>query len=831
MMSKPSLVNMDEVRGNLQHPDAEIRLRAVKDLISTQDPGLIPDLNQLARKETDVQVRYEIRKSIGTLKRIQQMRNQPKFQDFTSNLVKVEKALKSQSEESINKAFRYIMHYRLKQFLPMMEEVVKKSNSAYQKNLLIRFMLSLGGELYFNKITAYLSDKDPRVISTAIEALENIGNTKALGYIAQLVTHNHNRVKATAMKALYNLGDQSALKLLQKMADSPHTAYRNSAVYALKEMRLPQSLPLLKKLSQDQDGSVSKKALEGIQALADNGFSEALNFVKNKSDQTPNAGPLRDLNQDQKLDWIRDQLDLISEGKIVSDNVSKCFVAAIKNEENDRIKASLLSALGRIGNESHVQVITPFLNAKNDRVRANAVEALGYLLPRGQRSVLLNCFEDHNNRVVGNAIMALSQDSPKESRKAMQELCKGSNLNEQLTAVYCIGALAEDEYLTYSDYLLESSYSEVREKMLKVLEDLSQDLSNALRLLKQWNLRIAAFDNSETDETVPLHNDAPSCDSEVFNSKQAQEIDEPQEHENKGISEFSRTSVDDQEESFVVTTKRSNNEILSLSVFDKASLILVSGAIGFALVLNLSSIVISDRYEFYKLFLDPFRFLLINEWFHAFFFIVGFPATLMYFLYINREVLLARRLFIGLVTGIFLHQYVQLLDTVRLDIGPLVNFLAYHSSKFYMEQHSGNSRWAMQIFNLPWLFLPILIESSLRYRGLQRIVQGLLTSILILITIWLAQLNLNASVRIDGAQKENLLFHLEYRRDQLTALLKQNRLDSLSYLAGYNKAVNQQRKIEFATKLNTLKFETKRNRAQLDYLLDRIRKLESMIDQ
>ena len=61
-MHKPSLINMDEVRTNLQHPDAEIRQRAVKDLVSCQDPSLISDLNQLAREETDVQVRYEIRK-------------------------------------------------------------------------------------------------------------------------------------------------------------------------------------------------------------------------------------------------------------------------------------------------------------------------------------------------------------------------------------------------------------------------------------------------------------------------------------------------------------------------------------------------------------------------------------------------------------------------------------------------------------------------------------------------------------------------------------------------------------------------------------------------
>ncbi len=817
---------MDEVRGNLQHPDAEIRQRAVKDLISTQDPSLIADLNQLARQETDVQVLYEIRKSIGTLKRIQQMRNQPKFNDVTSNLVKVEKALQSQSEESINKAFRYIMHYRLEQFLPNMEKVVQKSNSAYQKNLLIRFMVSLGGEFYFSKITAYLSDKDPRVISTAIEALESIGNTKALGYIAQLVSHNHNRVKATAMKALYNLGDQSALKLLQKMADSPHTAYRNSAVYALKEMKLPQSLSLLKKLSEDQDKSVSEKALEGIRALADDGLNEALNFFSDKPDQIVAVGPLRDLNQDQKLDWIRDQLDLINEGKVDLDNVSSCFVGAIKHEQNDRIKASLLSALGRLGNEAHVDVITPFLKAKNDRVRANAVEALGYLLPQGHRSVLLNCFEDHNNRVVGNAIMALSKDSPKESRSAMQALCQGSNINEQLTAVYCIGALAEDDYLLFSDYLLESSYSEVREKMLKVLEDLSQDLSNALKILKQWNLRIMAFDTSDNGPHSPVNQlQKPS-------SGQIEKV--LKESNQNNHSTAAKSSIPESNNKIEIYSNQKlelSHDSLSLVDFDKTSLVMITGVIFFALMMNVFNIVIEDRYNFYTLFLEPLRFVLINDWFHAGFFILGLPAVCVYFLYVNRDVLLSRSLLIGLIIGIFLHQYVQLLDTLRLSIGPAINFLAYYSSKFYMEQYSGNSRWAMQIFNLPWLFLPILIESGLRYRGVQRIVQVLLAILLFVTTIWLAQLNFNASERLDGAQKENLLFHLEYRRDQLIAQLKQNRIDSVTYLAAYNKALNAKRKIELASKLTALKFETKRNKTQMDYLVNRINKLESMIDQ
>ena len=145
-----------------------------------------------------------------------------------------------------------------------------------------------------------------------------------------------------------------------------------------------------------------------------------------------------------------------------------------------------------------------------------------------------------------------------------------------------------------------------------------------------------------------------------------------------------------------------------------------------------------------------------------------------------------------------------------------------------MEQYSETPD-GLQIFNL-LIFLPILIESSVRNQGYKDC-QGLLAIVLTVITIWLAQLNFDAYDRLDGAQKENLLYHLEYRRDQLTAQLKQNRIDSVTFLASYNKALNQQTKIKWASKLTTLKFETKRNKTQMVYLLDRISDLESMIDK
>jgi hypothetical protein len=128
------------------------------------------------------------------------------------------------------------------------------------------------------------------------------------------------------------------------------------------------------------------------------------------------------------------------------------------------------------------------------------VEALGLLLSKEEREILIPCLEDMNNRVVGNAILALHEHFGDLAEKALKNLSESSNRNEQLTAVFCIGAIGEDRFLSYSDCLSESSWTEVREKMLSVLEDLSQDSASALRYLKQNRLKMALFHGNESTE-------------------------------------------------------------------------------------------------------------------------------------------------------------------------------------------------------------------------------------------------------------------------------------------------------------------------------------------
>lgn len=824
-MNRPSLTDIDEVRSGLRHPDSDTRLRAVRDLISTHNPDLIAELADLIDGEADVQVSYEMRKGLGLLNHIRSKKNQSDVNETTSNLAKVEKALKSESAEIVNKAFRYVIQYRLKQFIPLMEQKIAQTNNSYQKNLLLRFLLSLGGELYFNKIVEYLSDDDPRVISTAIEVLEIIGNTKALGYVGMLVTHESNRVQATAMKALYNLGDQNAFKLLEKMALSTHAAYRNSAAYALKEMRLPRSKSLLEKLANDESPAVREKAIEALKNLSTSAKFNAVEKSQSDMKNSPlDTQQILDMSLEETIDWIKEQLNLVSQNKIDIDQFTCTLLQILRDESSDRLVGFVISTLGRMGKKEQIETIRPFLEAENDRIRANTVEALGYLLVGEDLKILLPSFDDHNNRVIGNTVMALSKDYPDESRLAMLNLCQGSNINEQLTAVYCIGALAEEKFLHYCDYLLESSYSEVREKMLKVLEDLSRENATAMRTLKQWKLRMSAFDrtgvssneiSSESQVSKPK-SEKPSLMASIPTNK----IKKTTQKSHHKISTHTVDS-DFSEGSISISSKHSLHA-MSTTVF--LILLLTSS------LLNVFNILIHDRFEYYKFFLSPFRTIFLTDWLHAAIFIVVPPLVLTYFLLMNKVLIFNKKLLCGLIVGVFLHQYIQLLDTVRLDVGPIANFMGYYASKLYFEEIFGSTGWSLQILNLPWLLLPVFVEGSFRLTGFVRITQMILCSLLILLTMWLTRLNYSSWDKIKEKQIQYELFHLEYRRTELQAILEQNRIDELAISATFNKIKDNNTKNQISKKINALGMQKKRYQIQLEHLSDKIKALELTID-
>lgn len=822
-----SLLNRDEILENLRHPDSEVRLRAVKDLISLGEPTDMHRLGDLLGLETDAQIGYEIRKGIGILRpKDSREMLQPNLNPL--NLTRIDEALKSEDEETFNKVFRYIVQHRLKEFLPVLKEHCTSHPSPYRKGLLIRMMVSLGGEVHFPSLVNFLNDDDPRVISTAIEALEGIGNTKALGFIAQFVTHSNNRVQATAMKALYNLGDQSALKLFEKMVYSTHVAYRNSAAYALKEMKIPESLPLLKTLFADSDPSVTAKAKEALEALSKLGIDDARQILDDTLEQTslsPSIPPEK-MSTPQLMDWIGKNLEIRDQ------NTVEKLVARLRIEKDERLIASLIMALAVSGSQEIIEDLIPFLEHSTHRIRANTVECLGLLLPVDQKSILLPMLEDINNRVIGNSIIALIHDFKEKTLKALETLAQSSNLNEQLTAVYCIGTIGTGDVLSNCDYLLESPFTEVKEKMVKALEDLSQDSASALRILKGFNLRIASFQPDERpqvrdQEITAIEQNAMASNEQQQDSSSLQADKREQAHDSKkhrkevAKTRKSRALLDQLELGANQETLAANTRLENVS----SGIFFV--ALAMMLLTNLCSAIIQEQFTFYSIFSKPLRTVLINDFIFSAFFIIILPATAISFLLIQKEKYSREPFLISFLMGLFLHQYVQLVDIMQIPVAPLLNFLSSDVALLFLESYSGIAKFSSQILSLPWLLAPLVVEGLVRFNGLRRVIAGSFALVLIFSTIWLIYLNLYASAELERVKASKQRRVILYKQEEVQGLIAHTRLQILALESRIFKTTDENQKKYLLSKLESARSDSNRYNKILVSLQAKLKKISS----
>ncbi|MCO4784150.1 MAG: HEAT repeat domain-containing protein [Candidatus Cloacimonetes bacterium] len=840
MIENPSLLKQSDIQKGLSHPDPEIRIQSIKDLISLHDPSYIDQLLQLSEQETDVQIKFEIRKGIGLLRKLQL--NPSKTESASNpNITKVEAALKSGQEEQIHKAFRYITQYRLKQFLPQMMKVANDSASSYLKGMVLKFMLSLGGEIYFEDISSYLNDQDPRVVSIAIETIESIGNTKALSLIAQLVTHEHNRVQATAMKALYNLGDSSALNLFKKMIRSKHTAYRNSAVYALKEMKIKSSIPLLVELLDDESQSVKEKAIAGLQALAEDGSQEACEAL-NQTAPSPKIEVDHTLSEQNLLSWIKDTLTLPAE--TARNKLLKCIST---ENPSDKCISYILSALARIGSLQDVPLVKKYLDNKNDRIRANAVECLAALLPEERLIDLKVYLSDFNNRVIGNAIMALYELYEEESLSALHALIKSNTKNEQLTAVFVMGAIGEDEFLKHSEYLLESSYPDVREKMIKILEDLSQDSAIAHRFIKQNQLRMAAFVPAqqqnkkkaepkvfvETIEDIQPTIQLPKTSEVVISTETETQEPTPDIIEHVGHHEVEQVYSDEQ-------SKKANNKLepvlefiekakgklsdldfgqnMPASDYEFSSLILLLLSFAFFTSILISSLILPNHF-FISYISKTLRLIFLNNSLFVFGMSVILPLSLIYFYIQNKDQIKQEELIIGPIIGFSLFLFIPCTEALNLNIS-LVNFLSHDSIDIMFYQMPHYKPFAYVFFSLPLLILPVAIEALIINSALKKAVAATVSTVCVISIVWMGTLNQHSVGLLEDIKNENLYAYYYTQYKKAKVLTNDTRIRLLSAQASLRKKDNK--------KVAQAVFELK---AMLKVYKDKQRKLKATLDK
>lgn len=499
---------------DLNNANFESRKQAIRDLAVSDYDNKLELLKDLVHSEYDIQLKYEIRKFINEIESLDS--NVTKIS--SDRLVNLRRAFQSADIKIVNKAFKYAVDNQLDEFLPEMMMIENYTFDPKHRSFIVRLMHRSTGN-YFKEIVEYLKDDDPRVIATAIEVLDEISNTTALASIAQLTEHPSNRVRATAIKALHKLGDEESFSLFAKMIQSPHSAYRDSAAYSLSKMCIPEGVKLLSILLLDEVESVRGKALSGLEAMAKANIDEAREVLRRLTEENPYG-----LWADKLIEFMLEGVNKSeSENNEINENLlinpsatglaalysdsnelrmaaikklsndrsvgesSKMIFERLKLEKDSRIIASALIALSKARGsvEERVQVLQTYLQHENERVRANAVEAIVKLTDPKDRVFLVKNLEDNNNRVLGNTIVALWNSYQHLAKKAFERLINSAELSYQLTAIYCIGELADWKLAKYCEKLLNSPFPQVREQMEFTIEQL-RDISTYSKVLEDW---------------------------------------------------------------------------------------------------------------------------------------------------------------------------------------------------------------------------------------------------------------------------------------------------------------------------------------------------------
>jgi len=501
---------MQNMRDEINPESLEHRSQGIRDLVISRNPEKLKLLQELFEKETNPQLKYEIRKAIHELSSLEKVKPGSDPQEQL-NHEKLRRALKSDNPDILNRAFLYCVQHKLESFLEELQNIASKSRDPFHRICILRLKANLGPR-YYEDVLDGLKDPDSRVICAAIEALGTFEAKESMVQIATFLEDPSPRIKASAIKVLADWNDQRALLVLDTMIRSQNTAEKEAAAHCLCVMAKAESLNLILPLLDDEHEGVRTKALRALEILSSQGSTQAeevLNsyrsFRPSMIKDIPVQNQAHDMDSEPALFSNYPEIRMAAIQKIAdsdSEDSALRILNRLNTERDNQVVATGVSCLARAkGDKAYkIRFLMNYLTHEDGRIRANAIEVLYPLLDEDKLGLFEAYLEDENNRVRGNAILAISSKPAMANlfnpalTKAVRELCYHSSETYQLTAIYCISMMQNPWQLPFLDHLIFSRHDKVREAALDTAKIWSTSHPGILEQLPNYKRTIKPVD-------------------------------------------------------------------------------------------------------------------------------------------------------------------------------------------------------------------------------------------------------------------------------------------------------------------------------------------------
>ncbi len=221
------------------------------------------------------------------------------------------------------------------------------------------------------------------------------------------------------------------LTKIRENANHPTWTNRFLAAKTIGDNKITKGIDILIELLEDENEQVRIATVNSVTIL------------NNKKAIDPLINALADPNE-----WVR--VNVVNAlGKIGAKKHLPLLAQFLENEEEDKVRATIIRVLGEHGGKELSSIIVHYLKDPNDRVRANAVEALESIGGSNMDENLKSLINDKSNRVKANTAKALFNSGSKDAIEILKDMILSSDDWMRASAAYVFGEIDSPHSIPY----------------------------------------------------------------------------------------------------------------------------------------------------------------------------------------------------------------------------------------------------------------------------------------------------------------------------------------------------------------------------------------------
>jgi HEAT repeat protein/Flp pilus assembly protein TadD len=302
-----------------------------------------------------------------------------------------------------------------------------------------------------------LAHQAPQVRAEAADALGHIGDREAVSFLVDALIREKQDEQVAV--ALAEIGDSTALpQLLAAFAQADRFSRPNIAL-ALAAFPSPKVFEVLISNLADPDPNVRFNCVTALSRLRD------------PAAVSPLLACLGEANE-----WIF--LNVVNGlARLGDQRAANPMIAFFLKEPNERKRAAIISALGRIRDLTSLPTLTKALRDPDDRVKSNAIEAIKLLgLPSDKVLNLLHPFLKHpHHRVRGNAVTAIADLDADAAGASLEAMAEDPNKWMRATLGFILSGIPYQRAVHLILRLLKDGDADVRKNGARALAKQAKD--------------------------------------------------------------------------------------------------------------------------------------------------------------------------------------------------------------------------------------------------------------------------------------------------------------------------------------------------------------------